>query len=275
MAYNRFLLNQLLPAGNDKTIYELILDEPYSAGRKPSDAADSLVAKTPADVAVGSKATYITEDANGNRIVWKFTYQQTAVSETGWVITKVLEGGMAPIPLEVTENAKYEGNGATAYTPVDVDVPNPSTGTLQITANNTYDVTSYASAEVNVPNPSTGTLRITENGEGIDVSSYAYADVSVSGGVTFPVFTEGNDAWSCDMTYEQISALEDYADSDDALPCHSTVVGDSKWELGYFVSGADLGNFVDVPVGVTEGFVFHSGNWLFGDDGNYYPGRSS
>jgi hypothetical protein len=161
MAYNRFLLNQLLPAGNNKTIYELILDEPYSAGRKPSDAADSLAAKTPADVGVGSKATYITEDANGNRVVWKFTYQQTAVDETGWVITKVLEGGMAPIPLEVTVNAKYEGNGATAYTPVDVDVPNPSTGTLQIT----------------------------ENGEGINVSSYAYVDVNVSGGLTTATVT--------------------------------------------------------------------------------------
>ena len=247
MAYNRFLLNQLLPAGNSKTIYELILDEPYSAGRKPSDAANSLAAKTPADVAVGSKATYITEDANGNRVVWKFTYQQTAVDETGWVITKVLEGGMAPIPLEVTVNAKYEGNGATAYTPVDVDVPNPSTGTLQIT----------------------------ENGEGINVSSYAYVDVNVSGGVSFPVFTEGNDAWSCDMTYEQISALEDYADSVDALPCLVASVADPMWELGYFVSGADLGDFVDVPVGVTEGFTFNGGNWLFGDDGNYYPGHAS
>lgn len=173
MAYNRFLLNQLLPAGNNKTIYELILDEPYSASRKPSDAADSLAAKTPADVGVGSKATYITEDANGNRVVWKFTYQQTAVDETGWVITKVLEGGMAPIPLEVTENAKYEGNGATAYTPVDVDVPNPSTGTLQIT----------------------------ENGEGINVSSYAYVDVNVSGGLTTADVTVSAEGNYCSMDF--------------------------------------------------------------------------
>jgi len=207
MAYNRFLLNQLLAAGNSKTIYELILDEPYSAGRKPSDAANSLAAKTPADVALGSKATYITEDANGNRVVWKFTYQQTAVDEQGWVITKVLEGGMAPVPLEVTENAKYEGNGATAYTPVDVDVPNPSTGTLQIT----------------------------ENGEGIDVSSYAYVDVNVSGGGGIPTFTISTEddsvVASCDKTYSECEGLTKDNDYNNTYPC---IVSDTRDEIQYY-----------------------------------------
>lgn len=34
----------------------------------------------------------------------------------------------------------------------------------------------------------TGTITITENGEGIDVSSYAYADVNVSGGGDYKIF---------------------------------------------------------------------------------------
>lgn len=152
MIKDRFILNQLANAGN-KTVYELILEAPYSAGVKPSDISTALAGKTPSDIALNSKAKYVTEDANGNRVVWEFTYQQTAVSEYGWVITRVLEGGVAPVPLEVTENAKYEGNGATAYTPVDVDVPQPS-----------------------------GKITITENGENINISSYATADVNVSGG---------------------------------------------------------------------------------------------
>lgn len=52
-------------------------------------------------------------------------------------------------PLTVTENGSYSETGK-AYSPVNVNVPNPSTGTLNITENGTYDVTEKASAVVNV-----------------------------------------------------------------------------------------------------------------------------
>lgn len=58
---------------------------------------------------------------------------------------------------------------------------------LEVTENGTYNAPSgkaYSPVTVNVPNPSTGTLQITENGEGIDVTQYAAVDVNVSGGDT-------------------------------------------------------------------------------------------
>ena len=54
--------------------------------------------------------------------------------------------------LSATENKTYTAPSGKAYSPVTVNVPNPSSGTLSISANGTYDVTEKASAEVNVPN---------------------------------------------------------------------------------------------------------------------------
>ena len=87
--------------------------------------------------------------------------------------------------IEPTGTKEISANGnqinIREYEYVDVNVPNPSTGTLSITENKVYDVTNYASANVNVPNPSTGTYYITENGT-YNVKNYASANVEVSGG---------------------------------------------------------------------------------------------
>jgi hypothetical protein len=57
-----------------------------------------------------------------------------------------------------------------------VNVPNPSTGTLNITESGDHNVTAYATAHVAVQQgiTPTGTLEITENGDNIDVAQYAY-----------------------------------------------------------------------------------------------------
>lgn len=72
------------------------------------------------------------------------------------LLAKQLSGGggggdITVESLSVTANGTYSAPSSKAYTPVTVNVPNPSTGTKNITDNGTYDVTAFASASVAVP----------------------------------------------------------------------------------------------------------------------------
>lgn len=85
----------------------------------------------------------------------------TNVSVLGPMVDAV--SGVTPTgKITITENGS--DIDVAQYAKADVTVPNPSTGTLPITANGTYNVASYASAEVNVsgstPNYKTVTVNV-------------------------------------------------------------------------------------------------------------------
>ena len=84
-----------------------------------------------------------------------------------------------------TKSITANGTGidVAAYAYADVNVSN-NLGTKSIIANGTYNASSdnldgYSQVTVNVPSSATGTIDITENEDGIDISSYEYANVNV------------------------------------------------------------------------------------------------
>lgn len=76
-----------------------------------------------------------------------------------------------------------KAGGGPAPTPTyqDKEITITQNGEQTITADSGYDALSSVEITTNVPQPS-GKITITENGTDIDVSSYATADVNVSGG---------------------------------------------------------------------------------------------
>ena len=82
------------------------------------------------------------------------------------------------VEINITQNGTITRNVARyASAEITTNVPNPSTGTKEITANGDHDVTDYATAHVAVPQPS-GSVTINSNGTH-DVTQYASASVNV------------------------------------------------------------------------------------------------
>lgn len=82
-------------------------------------------------------------------------------------------------------------------------------GSLNISANGTYDVTEKASAVVNVPNPSTGSLTINANGT-YDVTEKASAIVNVSPSLqtkTTTISQNGSQTITPDSNYDGLSSV--------------------------------------------------------------------
>ena len=115
----------------------------------------------------GTKEITIEENGTTEHDVTNFATAQITVDvpePSGTKEISIVSNG------DTTEDVK---NYANAH--ISVSVPGP-TGTTQITSNGTHDVSAYASAEVNVPNPSAGTkeISIQSNGQTTeDVTDFA------------------------------------------------------------------------------------------------------
>ena len=159
-----------------------------------SAIADAIRAK------VGGSGTYSVSASTGN------TKMATAVSN-------IPSGGSTLGTKNITENGTYNASSDNldGYSQVTVAVPEPS-GTINISADGTYDVKNKATAVVSTGGGATlGTKTITEDGtydasaDGYD--GYSQVTVSVGGGSSLPAniktgtFTVAADAASQTVTH--------------------------------------------------------------------------
>lgn len=155
------------------------------------------------------------------------TYSSEAYYYTGFKVLLKDENGV-PIKL-ISSGFPYKFNGTTCtmetvsqsgikkpipYSVADIknnikDYWNIPEGSLNISANGTYDVTNKAEAVVNVPNPSTGSLNINANGT-YDVTEKASAIVSVSPSLqtkTTTISQNGSQIITPDSNYDGLSSV--------------------------------------------------------------------
>ena len=119
--------------------------------------------------------------------------------------------------------------------PIDIDAYQT------ITSNGTYNVENKSSVAVNVPSSVSGTVEINQNGTGIDVAQYAYADVSVSPNVgTKSITTNGTYTASSDNLDGYSSVTVDVPQyGKPVVPQIGTWQYKTTYQCGFIIIGKD------------------------------------
>lgn len=102
-------------------------------------------------------------------------------------------GGTIVVPLSVTENGTYTAPSGTAYSPVNVNVPQTEIEAKNITSNGTYTAESgkaFSPVTVAVPVPTLETKSVTSNGNYDAPSGKAYNRVEVNVPSTNELFAQ-------------------------------------------------------------------------------------
>lgn len=148
---------------------------------------------TPAEILLAAVRSSGSGSGGGGGITPTGTKEIT-IEENGTTSHDVTDYATARITVDVpepegTKEISIAANGETtedvkayANAKINVNVPGP-TGTKQIITNGTHDVSDYATAEVNVPNPSTGTKEISIQSNGQiteDVTDFASVHIVTS-----------------------------------------------------------------------------------------------
>ena len=158
--------------------------------------------------------------------------------------------------ITITENGE---TNVFDYATANVQVPQGvfPEGTLQITQNGEATVTTYDKVNVAVPGPS-GKITITENGTGLDIASYATADVAVPQGIT----PSGSQTYTQNGTYDVTSLAEAVV----AVPEPSGSISITQNANNIDVSAYATAN-VNVPsVDMDEAIAYVNAEFLRGCD---------
>lgn len=143
---------------------------------KPSEMSDAIDAISGGGITpTGTKSISITENGTTTEDVTTYASAQITVDVSGGSTPTLQTKTVTPTEStqNVTPDSGYDGLSQVTVNPIPSSYVQPS-GTLNITANDTYDVTNYASANVNISASSANETAILDG----SITTYSNSDIT-------------------------------------------------------------------------------------------------